>query len=94
MRRPSFEVRAADRLRIETEDEGRKCAREDAVAPSGELRILVHDDPRESDVSTKQCGTVREDTAPSVKTTSDRNGYPPLPHRLRPPSPRPSDALP
>ncbi|CAL1687086.1 unnamed protein product [Lasius platythorax] len=54
----------------------------------------VHDDPRESDVSTKQCGTVREDTAPSVKTTSDRNGYPPLPHRLRPPPPRPSDALP
>lgn len=78
MRCPRFEVRAVDRLRIEIEDEKE---RKDAVAPLGGSRISGLG-IRESDVSTKQCATVREDTAPSVKTTSDRNDYPPLPRRL------------
>lgn len=90
MRRPLFEVRAVDRSRIEIEDGKRGKMQlhlsEDCESPRG---------ARESDVSTKQCATVREDTAPSVKTTSDRNGYPPLPHRLFVLRPRrPSDALP
>lgn len=42
--------------------EERKRARKDAVASLGELRISVFG-MRESDVSTKQCATVREDSA-------------------------------